>query len=107
MAKRQIPAASEIIKDENVSQQQEQIVKFSQSETVKKFVDELEPVKRKAKHVQFHAGVDQMGSSLSVTDKQADIYVETAGVLVVGKTSKNTGKKFFVPFTNIRGVTLL
>lgn len=59
------------------------------------------------KHVQFHAGVDAMGSSLSVTNKQADIYLDVAGVRIHGKTDKNKGKKFFIPFTNIRGVTLL
>jgi len=58
------------------------------------------------KHVQFHAGVDAMGSGLSVTNERSDIFMETAGVRIIGK-GKNSGKKFFVPYTNIRGIKLL
>ena len=64
-------------------------------------------IKPDVKHVQFHAGIDAMGSSLSVSNKQADLFLELNGVRILGKTEKNKGKKFFVPFTNIRGVTLL
>jgi hypothetical protein len=56
------------------------------------------------KLVQMHAGIDMIGSKVSIDSRRADIYERPTSVLIV---SKETGRKVVIPHSNIRGYELL
>ncbi len=62
------------------------------------------PAKVYAKTVQIHAGLDLIGSKMSLSHKQGDMEVTPIGI----KTkSKKTGRVIIVPWGNIKGAELM
>jgi hypothetical protein len=62
------------------------------------------PHKVYAKTIQIHAGLELIGSKMSLSHKQNDMEVTPIGIRVLSKKTKRT---VIIPWGNIKGAELL